>query len=402
MGKLDFLIKGALPEKRSPIAKDGKPIHQLLEGEYSSQNQQVFVTRVAANPKTLPGLCQEVLLPEVADLIWRWAGVGEKTIPIDQLLFIDTETTGLSGGTGTLAFMVGLGFFRAATFVVEQYFMTDPASEAELVRVLTDKLKKSSVLVSFNGKSFDLPLLETRWILQGEAFNPRVMPQLDLLPLARRLWGRTLPGCSLQQLEDYVLHSGREAGTDIPGSQIPQLYFDYLRNGDASDLKNVFYHNRFDMVSMVLLLHRISQIIKIPTLGFTESRIFLPAVARLLLETGETDRALELYRFCVQEAIESSQSIRELSFLHKRSGHLAEAQHLWELARQAQETYAHIELAKVAEHRDKAYTQALILSREALEIELSRPDKLHALIGELEHRIRRLERKLSSCKNLKN
>ncbi len=394
MSKLDYLIKGELPAEKPIRNTAGIPIHSLLDGNYCSPDKLVYLATVTATADSMPGLKRKLLVPEVSPYLLRLAGFDREKICVEDLLFIDTETTGLSGGTGTLAFMVGLGFFAAGEFIIEHYFLTDPAGEPELVRILTEKFRQFTALVSFNGKSYDLPLLETRWIIQGADFNPRTLPHLDLLPLSRRFWGRTLPGCSLGQLEAYILHSGRNPATDVPGSKIPQLYFEYLQTREFAPLINVFYHNRFDMVSMVLLLTLISRALDKPHTLTADDRVFLPGVARLLADMGALESARVLYSACIEQGIAVSQSTRELSFLYKRCGRRAESRRLWETAVLNNKTYACIELAKLAEHREKEYRRACELTGKALAIENGLSPVNSKLVAELRHRLQRLVHKL--------
>ncbi|NOZ08774.1 MAG: hypothetical protein GXO91_07875 [FCB group bacterium] len=400
MAKLDFLIRGAVPRKDARTAEKAVPIHELMEGEYcNAATRQVFRTAITVSPDTLPGLRQPLDFRTPDPLILRWAGIGHPdACAREKILYIDTETTGLAGGTGTYAFMVGLGCFTAAGFRVEQYFLTDPSGEQELVQELSKAFDRFAALVSFNGKSYDLPLLQTRWILNGSTADLRAIPHIDLLPLARRLWGRTLPGCSLQQLEEGILHSGRQTGNDIPGREIPALYFDYLRSGNSAPLIPVFYHNRFDVVSMLLLLNTISTVLSNPLNTLAKTGVSPYGCARLLLDLGEADTAARLLHLGLTGHPERSECRRELSFIYKRRGHHKKAARLWQAAAEAGECYAHIELAKAAEHRDKAFDRALRHSRAALDLERRGSIINNTALDRLTHRITRLQRKLAAQK----
>lgn len=165
--------------------------------------------------------------------------------------WLDTETTGLAGGTGTYVFLIGIGTVEDGTFVVTQYFLADLAAEAEMLRAVGDHLRRLDALVTFNGTRFDLPLLQTRFLLsrQQEPLGGRA--HLDLITHARHLWYRPLGGYSLTRLEQDVLQVRR--GLDVPGWLIPSLYVDYLRTGNREPLEPVFAHNEQDLLSLLAL-----------------------------------------------------------------------------------------------------------------------------------------------------
>src|SRR3990172_4238228 len=171
--------------------------------------------------------------------------------PLQRMAFLDTETTGLAGGAGTLVFLVGIGTFEGDAFRLRQYFLRDPSEEPGMLHALQHDLEAVQGFVTFNGQTFDVPLLEMRyrvglrreWRLTG-------WPQLDLLHPSRRLWRRSLPDCSLGTIERQVLGVSRSQ-EDVPGALIPGLYLDYLRTGDAADMARVLYHNAVDILSLV-------------------------------------------------------------------------------------------------------------------------------------------------------
>ncbi|MBU1073027.1 ribonuclease H-like domain-containing protein [bacterium] len=171
----------------------------------------------------------------------------------EDLLFLDTETTGLAGGTGTLPFLVGLGWWRHGFFSVEQYFLPSPSAERAMLAELAGLAAGFKVVVTFNGQTFDLPLLKTRGIL---ARRRRLLDDLvswDLLPVSRRFWGRRLPDCRQQTVESRIAGVRRGAG-DIDASLIPQAYFSFVRQGRNGALRAVIEHNRRDVAGMAAIL----------------------------------------------------------------------------------------------------------------------------------------------------
>ncbi|MHB8766314.1 MAG: ribonuclease H-like domain-containing protein, partial [Deferrisomatales bacterium] len=186
----------------------------------------------------LPWAGARELFPE---LLGGVAGPGE-------VAFLDTETTGLAGGAGTVPFLVGVGRWTGGGFRVVQLFLEDLDREAALLEALADELRGVTCVVTYNGRSFDLPLLENRHVLCRRPWPLAAAAHLDLLHPARTLWGRGHPDCRLATLEASILGHGRRG--DIPGAEIPELYHQYLRRGATERLAAVFRHNRDDLLSL--------------------------------------------------------------------------------------------------------------------------------------------------------
>lgn len=173
-----------------------------------------------------------------------------------RLLFVDTETTGLHGGAGTLPFLIGLGWFEGGDLHVEQLFLPRPGQEVPLLQRLADRLARASLMVTFNGKCFDWPLLRTRLVMNRLPV-PDTPAHLDLLHCARRLFKRRLSTTRLQDLERHVLGFHRLG--DIDGALIPAAYFDYLRRGATAVIRQVLEHNVLDVVTMAAVLAELSR-----------------------------------------------------------------------------------------------------------------------------------------------
>lgn len=321
-------------------------------------------------------------------------------LDLTRAVFIDTETTGLQGGTGTYAFLIGVGAFEAdRTFGVRQYFLRSPDEEAAMLKHLSDTLDEYDAIVSFNGRGFDVPLLTTRFTLAR--LFPRILtaPHLDLLMPARRLWRGRLESCSLSSLEDHVLGVRRDQA-DIPGALIPQLYIDYVRSGDASEMPRVLYHNVVDILSMVTLTAH---------------------VIRLFDQAAETDRTsgdllalgkwhaahdqIEQAEAYLRQAIDLADDAEthhaaalHLATLYKQLERRAEAVPLWEAVADQPEVSAIdacVELAKHFEWHTRDLPHALHWTEHALTLAGRLPpgfvrDEVQAA---LEHRRQRLTRK---------
>ena len=335
-------------------------------------------------------------------LIAEWAG-NQKIAEQDPeaIVFLDTETSGLAGGTGTFAFLVGVGRYTPEGFHLAQFFMRDPLEEPALLIALEEFLAPCQTIVSFNGKAFDVPLLDTRYTLQGWKSPFKGLAHVDLLHLARRLWRDRLPSRTLANLEVQILHASR-TDEEIPGWMIPQMYFDYLRDGDARPLKRVFYHNAMDVVSLAALLNHTSALLENPSAQPMGEYIDLAAVARLFDELGHTDKAAELYETCLNAGLPEeihNDTLYRLSLLHKHNNNYLAAIPLWEQAAARRKIYAYEELAKYFEHHALDLNSALKWTQEALAF-IDTSDLPSADIrqwkSEFKHRLQRLQRKINS------
>ena len=317
---------------------------------------------------------------------------------ISELCFLDTETSGLSGGTGTYPFLIGVGRFMGTQFQLSQFFMRDPGEEAAQLLALESYLDTSKILVTFNGKAFDVPLLNARYTLNSWKSPLINFTQIDLLHLARKLWRNHLSSRTLGNLEVEILGIQRSSD-EVPGWMIPQLYFDYLRSGDARPLKNVFYHNAMDVLSMATLLDRIAKLILSPLDVDDIHKNELAAIGRIYEDLGDFEMAVRLY----QQSLENMDhdeiywdTLQRLSFIYKRASHHDQALELWRKAAQQGYIYAHIELAKHYEHRISDYANAIQWTEKAIDlikVPSSRVTERITWLEELEHRLERLNRK---------
>jgi uncharacterized protein YprB with RNaseH-like and TPR domain len=326
----------------------------------------------------------------------RLAGDESLTgLDFKSAIFFDIETTGLGIGSGMYAFMVGLGTFEGDQFCLRQYFMRDYSEEEALLHVLEEQIQGSGWWVSFNGRNFDLPVLQTRFICGGYREMPLAQaPHLDLLYPARRLWRKRLASCALSSLETNILGLIRES--DVPGWMIPGLYFDYLRYGEAQPLRQVFVHNAWDILSLVTLTAKVNQMLCDPfgeTLGHATDGYSLGMIYESL---GQREEAQRAYEQALRERLPPDlheDALCRLSFVYKRTGQIERAVQIWEALREEGEAYAYVELAKYYEHRQRDYLRAAKLVCEALALD-GLPAKGQCSPHELKHRLTRLRRKL--------
>jgi uncharacterized protein len=311
-------------------------------------------------------------------------------------LFLDTETTGLSGGTGTVAFLVGLAWREGDGLALAQYFLCDFDQEQALLWAVGQCISQAGVLVSYNGRSFDWPLLQTRLVLRRAKWPSP--PHLDLLTLARRIFRPRLPDCALQTIEQSVLDLHR--ADDLPGSLIPSRYFAWLRQGDPRTLDPVFLHNQQDVLSMAVLLARFETL-----LGGSDDMHPLDRFgrARFLEARGFQVEAICEYRQLWREhqaggalrATRGALGLR-LARLLRRQGRWEEARAVLEECWQTQ-TYpyqAAIELAKLLEHQARDLTAARRIVSDALRLLAVAVVSNAQWRADLERRQQRLERRL--------
>lgn len=330
--------------------------------------------------------------PALAALDWRTAA------------FVDTETSGLAGGTGTFVFLVGVGIFDDRGFTVRQLFMPSPAEEGALLHLTASLLDRCSGLVSYNGRAFDLPLLNTRLMLNRQLPRLQDAPHLDLLFPTRRLWRARLGSCALGHVEQEALGLRRQEA-DVPSWLIPTLYREYLRRGDASELHRVFYHNLEDVLSLVTLTTRLCRLFvpdRLPALGE-----LLPvdcfSLGRAYEELGWIAASEAAYRQALAAALPPDlreRALQQLSFLLKRQGRREEAAHLWRLwAEEALpgQLTPFVELAKHYEWQATNLPEALAWTQEALRRAESWPpsSSRRLALAELHHRLNRVQDKMA-------
>src|SRR5467141_3308768 len=290
-------------------------------------------------------------------------------------LFLDTETTGLAGGTGTYAFLIGLAWWDAGGLQVEQFFMRDFAEEHSLLHELSHRIAERPVLVTFNGKSFDWPLLENRFTMTRSIAVPKLAAHLDLLHPARALWKLRLGSVRLVELERHVLDAPRlgwHRENDVASALIPQYYFDYLRGGPAEPLAGVVRHNQMDLRGLAALFCKVNELLSgTPAAAGEIESLDLFGLSRFLQRRGDPDRA---HSACAQAlamglpAEFRPKARRDLALMAKRRGEHARAAEIWLqiVADLHDGIYACEQLAVYYERRAKDLVKATEFARLAI------------------------------------
>jgi uncharacterized protein YprB with RNaseH-like and TPR domain len=260
--------------------------------------------------------------------------LGGRAAPASGVLFLDLETTGLAGGAGTYAFLVGCGWFDDTSFRLRQFFLPSAAAEAALLTSLSSLIETSGCvcLVTYNGKTFDVPVIDTRCVLQRLEPPFVGLVHVDMLHHARRLWAESpdpgdgaAQGCRLTTLERALC--GHEREGDVPGFEIPGRYFHFVRTGDAAPLVPVLEHNRLDILALAALTARAAQVLG----GAPDSATPREAlgVARLLERAGRTDEALDWYSRAGQGRGVRADALRARALLLRRLRRYADAADAW-------------------------------------------------------------------------
>ena len=290
-------------------------------------------------------------------------------------LFLDTETTGLAGGTGTYAFLIGLAWWDAGGLQVEQFLMRDFTEEYSLLQELSDRVKEKPVLVTFNGKTFDWPLLETRFAMTRSIAAPKLETHLDLLHPARALWKLRLGSVRLAKLERRVLDARRlgwDREDDIESALIPQHYFDYLRGGPAQPIVGIVRHNQMDLRGLAALSCKINAMLsESPNILDECESLDLFGLSRFLQRRGDTGRARTACAQALAIGLPADirpKAQRELARMAKRRGEHERAAEIWQdmVANRQDEVHACEQLTIYYERRAKDIDRAIEYAKLAL------------------------------------
>lgn len=322
---------------------------------------ETFFCREGIVPRAMLGDIDSVTLNDVCTCDPYFSGKSWHT---ERLLFLDTETTGLSGGAGTVAFEIGAGWIEPRGMVIRQYVMRDYGQEADMLREVASLIARADTIVTFNGKSFDLPLLESRMIMNRIRVHVTDMPHLDLLHAARRVYKLRLGRCNLTALEEAVL--GKTRRDDLPGAQVPERYFTYLKTGEFTLLEDVLRHNFDDIQSLAELTAVICSAYRQPDLLRYEQDIL--SVGKTLLHGKRTQQARNCLKILGHSTL-APQAHLYLASSYKQGREWTEAAELWKtmIAKGEGGAWPYIELAKYYEHVQHDYDKALRYATSALQ-----------------------------------
>jgi len=337
----------------------GPPLEEVLNGRrVENARGEFFLVEDDVHLETLHGAVPftrlRALDPDAVAILTGQSALG--AFDLRRAVFLDTETTGLAGGAGTAAFLIGIGWVDGERFRVRQYFMRDYHEEGALLHALAEELGRFDQLVTFNGKMFDVPLLDARFRLNRGRFPLAGAPHLDLLHPARRLWKARLESCRLQSLEAELMGLRRHG--DIAGEDIPHVYFDWVRRRDARMLARVFEHNRQDIVSLAALAVLACQWVED---GQAEDARDIYSLARVLERGRLYARSEAEYQRALAAGSElvRGPALLRLAWRAKRAGEYERAAELWAEAGEAGEVEGWRELAMHHEHRSRSFDRAL-------------------------------------------
>jgi len=390
--------KFSRPTPRSPSPKPQSPIpapEDWLHGEEIRTEHGVhYETEKLYERQRRHGSIGIVDLEDLPqDLLDPISNGQIRGVPPAKWCFLDTETTGLAGGSGTYAFLVGVGRITPQGFRVRQFFMRDFGEEASLLSALTEHLKQFEVLITYNGRTFDQPLLETRFRMVRQRPPFSALEHLDLLFGARRLWNLRFDSCRLVDLENQIL--GVERQGDLPGEMIPYVYFEYVRTREIFRLMPVFHHNAIDILTLACLTAIVPRAFHSPEQAEFSHGAEMVGLARWWRQAEQHENALALFRQAIEKNLPDDLMFRtlwDIAALEKKLGreHAALAV-LTDLAASCNpwRGAAFVELAKYYERRERNYALALEMTRSAMELEPSEA---------LERRAARLEKRMGTPK----
>jgi uncharacterized protein len=369
--QLEYLRRAERVPKRLPAQRVPKNIEEYVDGQAERNSWGEFFLARQALPFGRPYGKLRVGDIAAADLSPLSLFLENARLPDpSQLVYLDTETTGLVGGTGTCAFLIGVGAAEGPRFVIRQFFLRDYPEERAMLAAVAEVLQPYQGLVTFNGKTFDIPLLETRYTLARLKSPFARLLHLDVLHPARRLWKLRLETCELTHLEREILGVSREG--DVPGSEIPGIYFDYLRTGEARGLQPVFYHNSLDIMTLAGVTVELAGAVREADAGGTAPSLDLFSLSRIFDRAGAREKSVATCRRALEGGLPPSIETRALWHLasqHKRRRQHEMATDIWiELTRREPESAikACEELAIHYEHRSRDLKTALEFAEKAI------------------------------------
>jgi len=352
-----------------PAVQDTEyPIQDVVDGYFDETPLgQTFVFEKMYPADYRQGEIELTQSPDLS-VISAWAKLDpEVHLEWKKMVFLDTETSGLAGGSGSFAFLIGLGFIMPEGFRLIQLFMRDPAEEGALLATLGRFLVGYDTVVTFNGKTFDIPLLNNRHVLNKQSSPFSTFNHIDMLPMARRIWRNRLPSRALKDLEVDILHLTRSED-EVPGWMIPDMYFDFLRTRDARPMAGIFYHNGMDILSLAALTASTGELLASPLQAENVAALDLIAIAKLYEDIKQPQVALQLYERSLQYGLPEDfyiQTLQRYAILYRRQGNWPEALRLWTQLAELNNFEGAVDAAKCCEHQLRDIKQAIAWTEKA-------------------------------------
>jgi uncharacterized protein YprB with RNaseH-like and TPR domain len=391
IAKIDRRFAKPSPPPRPPFKPERYFVEEWLSGEeVNTPHGAHFETERIWERHRRHGSIDIATLGELpADLL---EAISEGMVPVSECsrwAFLDTETTGLAGGSGTYAFLIGVGRITPEGFRLRQFFMRELCEEASLLHGLSEHLSQFDTLITYNGRTYDQPLLETRYRMARSRPPFSRLQHLDLLHGARRLWKLRFDSCRLIELENQILGVEREG--DLPGDMIPYVYFEYLRTHEVQRVVPILHHNAIDILTLACLTAIVPWAFRAPENAPLAHGAEMLGLARWLRQAGQPEKALVLFRRAIDKGLRDELLFRamwELALLEKKlENEPAALAVLTDLAacRNPYRRHATEALAKYYEHHERNYTLALEMTLAALKH--SETDALHRRRERLERRV---------------
>ncbi len=337
----------------------------------------------------------ETDLSEISSQTLAYLGLQtDDSIDLRDFLFLDTETTGLRGGAGTIAFLIGLGQFQDKQFALTQYMIRDYHQEPAMLRQVFERFKQARCLVTFNGASFDMPLLESRATVNRLQDICQIPLHLDMIHAARRVFKLRIRQCSLTGIEQQVF--GESRADDLPGAEIPARFFRYLKTGEEGLMQDVLEHNALDILSLARLTALVAQLHESPLASAHQKDMF--SIGKVYEKHGQVEKAATCFRACTDRDVRVMAGVRLADMLKRHRNNL-EAADAYEtlLSSQAASAHVYTALAKIYEHRLKDPARALAIVNQGMIYCAERSflsEKAAEDYAALEHRSLRLKRKV--------
>ncbi len=383
-----------LGEESKQKRQDKKPIDDFILGSFiESAGHRVFIHERTIDPAEEANLTDSS--PAIPNWLYKYCKIYNFAKP-EEIVFLDTETTGLDRGANTYAFLTGVLYYKEDKWYLKQYFIESPENEVLLMKLLAELLTKFKILVSYNGKCYDIPLLDNRFKYHKSEYSIRNLEFLDLLHLSRRFWKSILQGCKLQNIEALVFNYIRDYSNDIPGEFIPNAYFDYLATNNAEEISNVFYHNEQDLYSLTRILQVCENLTFTDMCYFDKYKINSYSVAKLLVDIGLENTALPLLKtLSVSNSVPVEVPLLLATLLKRDKDYSSALAYLKIKEENSPEVC--LELSKIYEHHLKDLSQAFYYARKAFLMLHEDLDFNQELISDAEKRIIRIKKKLGTA-----